>query len=426
VTLAAGTEDTAVTLTEAQLLANASDVDHGETAQLSVHNLSADHGTITDNKDGTYTFMPDADYNGAVHFTYDVQDPQGATVAASASMSLAAVADTPIVNVDIADTADNVLNASESAVATISGSLDPSVASTLDRIEITDGTTTVTVDKANITVAADGTYQTTADLSSLKDGALTVTAHATSHDGTTATSTDTIIKDSVATIHDNNASMNENQPGIHGNLIVDDESGVQVTGGLGEQQGNYGKFVIHANGSYTYTPDARAQALSLNEHQQETFTFTVTDKAGNTATETFQITLTGRNDGPVITNTVSDSQGATVEDGATRVSGQLSASDVDTGDQLSWEVVGSGSNPGKGNYGNLAVVPSTGQWVYRLDQGAHTQALGDGEQKQETFTLRVTDSYGASVDQTVVVTVTGTNDTPVVSSSVTLAAGTED
>ncbi|KOE79429.1 hypothetical protein ACS86_18200, partial [Vibrio alginolyticus] len=426
VTLAAGTEDTAVTLTEAQLLANASDVDHGETAQLSVHNLSADHGTITDNKDGTYTFMPDADYNGAVHFTYDVQDPQGATVAASASMSLAAVADTPIVNVDIADTADNVLNASESAAATISGALDPSVASTLDRIEITDGTTTVTVDKANITVAADGTYQTTADLSSLKDGALTVTAHATSHDGTTATSTDTIIKDSVATIHDNNASMNENQPGIHGNLIVDDESGVQVTGGLGEQQGNYGKFVIHANGSYTYTPDARAQALSLNEHQQETFTFTVTDKAGNTATETFQITLTGRNDGPVITNTVSDSQGATVEDGATRVSGQLSASDVDTGDQLSWEVVGSGSNPGKGNYGNLAVVPSTGQWVYRLDQGAHTQALGDGEQKQETFTLRVTDSYGASVEQTVVVTVTGTNDTPVVSSSVTLAAGTED
>ncbi|WP_199872212.1 cadherin-like domain-containing protein, partial [Vibrio anguillarum] len=123
---------------------------------------------------------------------------------------------------------------------------------------------------------------------------------------------------------------------------------------------------------------------------------------------------------------MSDSQGATVEDGATRVSGQLSASDLDTGDQLSWEVVGSGSNPGTGNYGNLAVLPSTGQWVYRLDQGAHTQALADGEQKQETFTLRVTDSYGASVDQTVVITVTGTNDAPVVSSSVTLAAGIED
>ncbi|ATC56832.1 VCBS domain-containing protein [Vibrio anguillarum] len=426
VTLSPGTEDTAVTLYASDLLAQAGDYDDGETAQLSVHNLSADHGTIIDNKDGTYTFKPDADYNGTVHFTYDVQDPQGATVATSASMALAAVADTPVLNVDITDTSDNTLNDSESGAAAISGTLDPSVASTLDRIEITDGTTTVTVDKANITVATDGTYQTTANISSLKDGTLTVTAHATSHDGTTATSTDTIIKDSVASVHDNNASMNENQPSIHGNLIADDEAGVQVTGGLGEQLGSYGKFVIHANGTYTYTPDARAQALNLNEHQQETFTFTVTDKAGNTAIETFQISLSGRNDGPVITNAVSDSQGATVEDGATRVSGQLSASDLDTGDQLSWEVVGSGSNPGTGNYGNLAVVPSTGQWVYRLDQGAHTQALADGEQKQETFTLRVTDSYGASVDQTVVITVTGTNDAPVVSSSVTLAAGIED
>ncbi|MBF4218559.1 hypothetical protein C5616_25700, partial [Vibrio anguillarum] len=143
--------------------------------------LSADHGTIIDNKDGTYTFKPDADYNGTVHFTYDVQDPQGATVATSASMALAAVADTPVLNVDITDTSDNTLNDSESGAAAISGTLDPSVASTLDRIEITDGTTTVTVDKANITVATDGTYQTTANISSLKDGTLTVTAHATSH-----------------------------------------------------------------------------------------------------------------------------------------------------------------------------------------------------------------------------------------------------
>ncbi|MBF4355026.1 cadherin-like domain-containing protein, partial [Vibrio anguillarum] len=174
VTLSSGIEDTAVTLHASDLLAQAGDYDDGETAHLSVHNLSADHGTVTDNKDGTYTFKPDADYNGTVHFTYDVQDPQGATVATSASMALAAVADTPVLNVDITDTSDNTLNDSESGAAAISGTLDPSVASTLDRIEITDGTTTVTVDKANITVATDGTYQTTANISSLKDGTLTV------------------------------------------------------------------------------------------------------------------------------------------------------------------------------------------------------------------------------------------------------------
>ncbi|MBF4359834.1 hypothetical protein EAY21_23770, partial [Vibrio anguillarum] len=56
VTLSPGTEDTAVTLYASDLLAQAGDYDDGETAQLSVHNLSADHGTIIDNKDGTYTF----------------------------------------------------------------------------------------------------------------------------------------------------------------------------------------------------------------------------------------------------------------------------------------------------------------------------------------------------------------------------------
>ncbi|KZZ52402.1 hypothetical protein A3758_10405 [Oleiphilus sp. HI0118] len=410
VTLAAGTEDTAVTLTEAQLLANASDVDHGETVQLSVHNLSADHGTITDNKDGTYTFTPDPDYNGAVSFTYDIQDPQGATVATSASMSLAAVADTPIVNVDIADTADNVLNASESGAAAISGTLDPSVASTLERIDITDGTTTVTVDKANITVAADGTYQTIADLSALKDGTLTVTAHATSHDGTTATSTDTIIKDTVATEQDNNASMNEDQPSIHGNLIVDDETGVQVTGGLGEQQGNYGKFVIHADGSYTYTPDARAQALSLNERQQETFNFNVTDKAGNIATETFQITLTGRNDGPVITG---DTSGQVTEDGPkVAVSGVLATQDPDAGESSSLTPL----NNQAGQYGHLT-LQADGHWVYTLaNANSNVQDLRLGQTVHETFVVTAVSSDGTHTTQTLTIDVQGSADAPVLHS----------
>jgi VCBS repeat-containing protein len=678
--LSSGIEDTSVTLHVADLLAQAGDYDDGETAQLSVHNLSADHGTITDNKDGTYTFTPEANYNGAVSFTYDVQDPQGATVAASASMTLAAVADTPVLNVDITNTADNVLNASEAGAATISGALDPSVASTLDRIDITDGTTTVTVDKANITVAADGMYQTTADLSSLKDGSLTVTAHATSHDGTTATATDTITKDAsttitanltstsdtgssqtdhftkdnaptiegqaeagaqvvitdaqgrvvgqgqadatghyaittaqlpddhsmgttltitstdaagnsasvdqtlyitthlpplqvigigddtgikgdfitqfhgagsnlridqkgmdptahieysldggqswstrftpqdglndfqvrqvdlagntsmgtpvrytidntvaapnvdlvndsgssssdlitqngslnvagteagatveysldgqhwstaftpqegannvqvrqtdvagnvsaashisfrldtAATVHDNSANMNEDQPGIHGNLIVDDEVGVQVTGGLGEQQGSYGKFVIHADGSYTYTPDARAQALSLNEHQQETFTFTVTDKAGNTATETFQITLTGRNDGPVITG---DTSGQVTEDGPkVAVSGVLATQDPDAGESSSLTPL----NNQAGQYGHLT-LQADGHWVYTLDNAnANVQDLKQGQTVQETFVVTAVSNDGTHTTQTLTIDVEGSADAPV-------------
>ncbi|GAL11174.1 probable RTX [Vibrio astriarenae] len=91
VTLAQGTEDTPVVLKASDLLANATDVD--DNSHLSVHNLSADHGQISDNHDGTFSFTPEKDYNGQVQFHYDVQDEHGATVTTSATMNLAAVND---------------------------------------------------------------------------------------------------------------------------------------------------------------------------------------------------------------------------------------------------------------------------------------------------------------------------------------------
>ncbi|WP_257292432.1 cadherin-like domain-containing protein, partial [Endozoicomonas sp. ONNA1] len=89
VVLPAGTEDQLVTLQASDLLAHATDVDHR--ARLSIHNLSADHGRITDNRNGTYTFTPTTNYNGPVQFSYEVQDEHQASVAQTASMNLAAV-----------------------------------------------------------------------------------------------------------------------------------------------------------------------------------------------------------------------------------------------------------------------------------------------------------------------------------------------
>ncbi|HEY9834907.1 MAG TPA: cadherin-like domain-containing protein, partial [Stenomitos sp.] len=74
-TLVAGTEDTAYTVTTAQLLSGFTDVDittNGQT--LSVTNLTASNGTITNNGDGTYTITPTANYNGNVTLTYSVSD----------------------------------------------------------------------------------------------------------------------------------------------------------------------------------------------------------------------------------------------------------------------------------------------------------------------------------------------------------------
>ncbi|MFL8990635.1 beta strand repeat-containing protein, partial [Pseudomonas azerbaijanorientalis] len=95
VSLPGGTEDTVYTITAAQLLANASDVDVGES--LSVQSISVDpaDGSITATPNGSWTFTPALDRNGLVNFALVIADSAGATVATSAILSLAAVDDAP-------------------------------------------------------------------------------------------------------------------------------------------------------------------------------------------------------------------------------------------------------------------------------------------------------------------------------------------
>ena len=93
-TLVAGTEDTAYTVSAADLLAGFSDVDD---TILSVSGLAADHGTVTVNADGTFTITPAANHNGAVNLTYSVVDAAGAAVPATQSFTLAAVNDAAVI-----------------------------------------------------------------------------------------------------------------------------------------------------------------------------------------------------------------------------------------------------------------------------------------------------------------------------------------
>ncbi|KQT13097.1 hypothetical protein ASG40_19865 [Methylobacterium sp. Leaf399] len=90
-TLAAGTEDTAFTVTTAQLLQGFTDPD-GTTPVVS--NLSVDHGTIADNGAGGYTITPAANYNGPITIGYNVGDGTMSTPA-TLSTTLAAVNDAP-------------------------------------------------------------------------------------------------------------------------------------------------------------------------------------------------------------------------------------------------------------------------------------------------------------------------------------------
>ncbi|MFA0088808.1 tandem-95 repeat protein, partial [Vibrio sp. 10N.261.51.F12] len=95
-------EDHSITVTQAQLLANAADID-GDA--LSASNLSADNATIVDNEDGTFTITPDANFNGLIDVAYDLSD--GSTpVAGNLALTVDPVNDAPIISADVAITID--------------------------------------------------------------------------------------------------------------------------------------------------------------------------------------------------------------------------------------------------------------------------------------------------------------------------------
>ena len=78
--LADGLQGTAYIVSASDLLQGFSDAE-GDT--LSVSDLGADNGIVTDNGDGTFTITPPAGFNGPVELTYLVVDGQGGSAPAS-------------------------------------------------------------------------------------------------------------------------------------------------------------------------------------------------------------------------------------------------------------------------------------------------------------------------------------------------------
>ena len=79
-----------------------------------------------------------------------------------------------------------------------------------------------------------------------------------------------------------------------------------------------------------------------------------------------------------------------------------------------------------GDYGTLNIDQTTGAWEYALANGqANVQALSQGQIVTDDFTVQVSDGAGGFDDQLVSITITGTNDAPVITAEDVIGAVTE-
>ena len=74
--------------------------DTGTAPVTAVKDTNPAHGSVIFNSDGTFTYTPVANYNGADSFTYHAVDSTGSSAPATVSINLTAVNDAPVVNND--------------------------------------------------------------------------------------------------------------------------------------------------------------------------------------------------------------------------------------------------------------------------------------------------------------------------------------
>jgi VCBS repeat-containing protein len=232
----------------------------------------------------------------------------------------------------------------------------------------------------------------------------------------------------AGTITNGNALTGVTDVDSHTALSVTAVNGLAVDVGT-PVVGQFGTLVLNANGTYTYTASAGLDALQGDQQGTDTFHFTVTDSNGGVTTTTLNFHATGAADIPVI-NAVQ----ATVADTAAQDAGTVvlhgnlltdgGDTDRDTGVTLTVTAFAGQAVTGHGldvsmTYGTLH-IDTDGSYTFTAN--AALDALPGGTVAGLLDTFTVSSSDGAVASSVANFTITGTADTPIITSG---ATGTE-
>lgn len=360
------------------------------------------NGTVTDNGDGTLSYVPNANFFGTDTFTYtinqtidpkppeELDDDQVATV----TITVTNTPDAPVANDDTATTNEDV--AVDIAVLANDRDIDLSV-NPLNQTP-TGATHTVTVTSAPLhgtTQVISGVVRYTpaqdyfgpdSFIYQISDGTFTDTATV---DITVDPVNDAPVAGNDAFSTNEDTTLNVAAPGVLGNDT--DVDGPSVTVSAVTQLPTKGSLTLNADGSFTYIPN-------LDANGTDTFKYRATDGSLLSNEATVTITINAVNDAPVANDDAYSATEDTPRVVSTFAQGLIgNDADVDNAQNQLSIVPGSVSDPANGS----VTVNANGTFTYTPD----LDFIGT-----DTFTYRITDGALESNDATVTIVVQEVND----------------
>ncbi|MBB5144387.1 VCBS domain-containing protein [Desulfovibrio intestinalis] len=222
-----------------------------------------------------------------------------------------------------------------------------------------------------------------------------------------------------------------------GKNLTDNGDGTYTV--VGEKGGVF-TITKGADGKFDYTYAAPKDADSTNYSGVVEDTAKLTLSNGATSDDKVTVDLKARldyaNDAPTLTGAdgkimlAEGSAHTVVEDGGAQmvVTGKVVGADPDvasdgvTRDGLSYTIIGSATgmqdyiDKESGEKLGTLIMGKDGSYEFHLNTSSSTvQALGDGETKDISFTIQVSDGHDGKATAELPITITGTNDAPVIS-----------
>jgi len=391
-------EDTSLNVPAPGVLSNDSDAELDPiTAVLDAG--PADAASFNLNADGSFDYVPNADFNGSDSFTYFANDGQSDSAAATVTITVNAINDAPVAVDDVATTNEDTqvdidVLANDSDV---DGGLDPATVSVTSGP--TNGVASVNTTTGVITYTKSGDFNGTDSF-----------VYEVCDDGTPLPALCT-----TATVSINVDPVNDAPTADAGAASTDEDTPVTVTLTGSDVEGDPLIFAIAsapASGSLgtinqvdattaevVYTPNADFNGA-------DSFTFTVNDGTVDSASAVISLTVNPVNDPPVANGGIA----ITEEDAPVTIT--LTGNDID-GDALTFAIA---SGPASGSLGAInQLTPTSAEVTYTPNTGF------DGP---DSFTFTASDGAFASAAATISITVTPGNAPPVANGA--MAATDED